>query len=552
MAFTRLRRRPLEFVDERPEHDNSDISIEDCDSSGEEYFIKTTLKPPNNLWDSGFSSPPYNSRLCSLGGSPVKAVMEYDEPSTPPFSPPAIGGLRLFDTPHTPRTLLERSSCSGSPEERAENRKVPRFRRGLGLGARQAKTEPRPVNKPRLTANVNPFTPVGLNSNNKRTRKIRKSPMDFVDDDDGEDDIFGNPAKRLALHESNISRFHEEFVELCTVGSGQFGSVHKCINRLDGCVYALKRSLKPVAGSVDEQNAMREVYAHAVLGTHPHVVRYYSAWAEDNHMLIQNEYCDGGSLADRIQNNQQLGEVLSEEDLKLLLLQLAEGLKYIHSLNLVHMDIKPGNIFITHSKETDECLGHTNSSDEGIDDCITPPSQKNHIYYKIGDLGHVTSLTNPEVEEGDCRFLPNEILQEDYTHLPKADIFALALTVYIAGGGADLPKNGEQWHDIRRGNLPLLTHVSQEFNSLLQMMVNPSPNLRPSAVGLIHNHVLCPLANKSKAQLRKELNTEKFKNEILSSKLKQAQQNIATQHIPRNSRVIGQKVNRSMSLSVLM
>ncbi|CAI9534231.1 unnamed protein product [Staurois parvus] len=218
------------------------------------------------------------------------------------------------------------------------------------------------------------------------------------------------------------SRYAIEFHELTKIGSGQFGAVYKCVKRLDGCIYAIKRSKKPLAGSVDEQNALREVYAHAVLGQHTHVVRYYSAWAEDDHMLIQNEYCNGGSLADSISENYRNMRYFTEPELKFLLLQVARGLKYIHSMALVHMDIKPSNIFISRTVVPSSII-------EEVDDEDCGPQK---VIYKIGDLGHVTRISSPQVEEGDCRFLANEVLQEDYSHLPKADIFALALTVWCA------------------------------------------------------------------------------------------------------------------------
>uniref|UniRef100_A0A671LYH1 non-specific protein-tyrosine kinase n=1 Tax=Sinocyclocheilus anshuiensis TaxID=1608454 RepID=A0A671LYH1_9TELE len=392
--------------------------------------------------------------------------------------------------------------------------------------------------------NINPFTPDSILvqsstiqiNNRKRAHwneNLDASLLDFL---------------RITMMENNMmSRYASEFHELEKIGSGEFGSVFKCVKRLDGCIYAIKRSKKPLAGSVDEQNALREVYAHAVLGQHPHVVRYYSAWAEDDHMLIQNEYCNGGTLFDVIAENNRLLHFLSEMELKDLLLQVSRGLKYIHSTALVHMDIKPSNIFISRKPA---------ATVEEFEDEEDGPTTR--VVYKIGDLGHVTTVTNPQVEEGDSRYLANEVLQEDYSNLKKADIFALALTVVSASG----------WHKIRQGILPHIPQVlSQEFLSLLKLMIHPDPTRRPSTSDLIRHPVLLTASRMSADQLRVELNAERFKNALLQKELKKAQMAKAAaeekvlstdrvltratvQSSSRTSRLIGKKMNRSVSLTI--
>ncbi|KAL1487036.1 hypothetical protein MTO96_008340 [Rhipicephalus appendiculatus] len=381
--------------------------------------------------------------------------------------------------------------------------------------------------------------------------------------------------QRITRMEPGQSRYETEFLELHEVGSGEFGSVYKCLHRLDGCVYAIKKSRKPMRGTQDEKTALNEVYAHAVLGQHPHVVRYYSAWAENDHMIIQNEFCNEGSLADAIQRNAREGKHFSEKELRRILLHVAEGLRYIHSQNLVHMDIKPGNIFI--SRVPISVLPE--SQDDGFDSGSEGPTEE--VVYKIGDLGHVTSTKNPQVEEGDCRYLSKEVLREDYSNLPKADIFALGLTVFEArislankqtqtkaiffaceivrmGAAVVLcPRMVRTGFAIRKGNLPTLEQCSPEFNQLLTEMIQKVATQRPSASSLLHHPVLVPNATKSRAQLRKELNAERFKNELLSKKLEEA--SMCLQSLPvvhssstqtsRANRFVGKKANRSHSVT---
>lgn len=59
---------------------------------------------------------------------------------------------------------------------------------------------------------------------------------------------------------------------------------------------------------------------------------------------------------------------------------------------------------------------------------------------------------------------------QDFRNLPKADVFALALTVLTACRAKALPRNGEKCHALCRGKLPAIVQVlSEEFQQLLKV-----------------------------------------------------------------------------------
>jgi wee1-like protein kinase len=126
---------------------------------------------------------------------------------------------------------------------------------------------------------------------------------------------------------SSVGRYGFEFVELELLGTGQFGSVYRCLHRLDGVSYAVKRS-KPLArNAYAHRRACNEVHANAALGNHPRVVRYYSAWMEEERMCIQQEYCEGGDLAALVAGMRRERGGLEEPELRRLMRHVSEGLR---------------------------------------------------------------------------------------------------------------------------------------------------------------------------------------------------------------------------------
>jgi wee1-like protein kinase len=191
---------------------------------------------------------------------------------------------------------------------------------------------------------------------------------------------------------------------------------------------------------------------------------------EDDRLYIQTELCTG-TLSSEMSKNP-----LPMDRRYKLLREICLALSFIHRNNMVHLDIKPENIFIKNDQ------------------------------FKLGDFGLVNKATcDQEVEEGDSRYMSMELLSGDCADLTKSDIFSLGATMYEICRGEPLPMNGQEWQDIRAGHLlPFPDDTESDLVSLVVEMMHPSPHLRPTAVDLLSRPKL--LSDEEKA-----LNAEKTK-----------------------------------------
>jgi len=170
-------------------------------------------------------------------------------------------------------------------------------------------------------------------------------------------------------------------------------------------------------------------------------------------------------------------------------------------------------------------LGVYGSEEESDDECnmmermdLAREEEMDNSCYKIGDLGHVSSLCEGEMtpEEGDCRYMAPEMLLMDLnrSQLHKGDIFSLGLSVYEAATLKTLPKNSfddPEYEMIRDGRLPYLEKYSRQFNSFLSNMVTPDPSLRPSSSSLVKHSFLHK--RNTKTSINKELQETRKKLE---------------------------------------
>jgi hypothetical protein len=137
-----------------------------------------------------------------------------------------------------------------------------------------------------------------------------------------------------------------QFRELRSLGRGAQGEVVLVEHVGTGERYALKRlELSPCTSSAS--SAVTEVEVLCKL-QHPNCTRLYGAWRASSRLHILMEYADGGSLADRVAAQRSSGGCpFDEERILDWTVQIVSALAYMHSLSVLHRDLKTGNIFLT-------------------------------------------------------------------------------------------------------------------------------------------------------------------------------------------------------------
>ena len=145
------------------------------------------------------------------------------------------------------------------------------------------------------------------------------------------------------------------------IGEGGVGRVYRGLDTETGDPVAIK-VLRPDVIADAPELVVRFQREGAVLRQldHPNIIKVLATVEEGGRNYIVMEYISGGSLADLLESQRQLpvDRVLA------IALEVADALTRAHHLQVIHRDIKPGNILLAEDgtpRLTDFGLAHVGS-----------------------------------------------------------------------------------------------------------------------------------------------------------------------------------------------
>eukprot|EP01018_Ginkgo_biloba_P018515 Gb_00674 [translate_table: standard] len=210
-----------------------------------------------------------------------------------------------------------------------------------------------------------------------------------------------------------LARLKTDFEMGNVIRVGRFGVVRRFLCRKTRKVYACKLMRR-------SKEAIQEISILKQLAGHPSILKLKDVYEDDEYLYMFTNLCKGGDLQDMIHKRLlPCSEVLVAHIIK----SLVEALQYCHSKGVVHLDVKPENIFISFESSSSVAV--------------------------LGDFGHAHFFQNGNLLHGECEsieYSAPEVLGK-IGHSKEADIWSAGVVLYLALCG-ELPFQGEDRVDL--------------------------------------------------------------------------------------------------------
>ncbi|KAG2388317.1 hypothetical protein C9374_000481 [Naegleria lovaniensis] len=221
------------------------------------------------------------------------------------------------------------------------------------------------------------------------------------------------------------------------LGSGAFKTVYRAYDTEEGIEVAWNQIKLTGVALSQKKKMLQEI---SILGQvkHPSIMEIYDSWETDDgeYLIFITELMSSGTLKDFIRNSKKV----RLRNIKKWCKQILEGLKYLHSISIIHRDLKCDNIFMNGSRGE----------------------------VKIGDLGLSVSMKDKKFAtsvNGTPEFMAPELYEECYNE--KVDIYAFGLCVL----------------EMVTGEYPYC-----ECNSIAQVYRRVTSGVKPEGIEKVKDH----------------------------------------------------------------
>uniref|UniRef100_A0AAY4DKJ3 Serine/threonine-protein kinase PLK n=1 Tax=Denticeps clupeoides TaxID=299321 RepID=A0AAY4DKJ3_9TELE len=236
------------------------------------------------------------------------------------------------------------------------------------------------------------------------------------------------------------------------LGKGGFAKCYEMTDLSTSKVYAAKiiphsRVSKPH----QREKIDREIELHRAL-QHKNIVQFFHHFEDKDNIYILLEYCSRRSLAHILKAR----KVLTEPEVRYYLRQIISALKYLHEQEILHRDLKLGNLFMNDSMEV-----------------------------KVGDFGLAAKLelacNRRKTICGTPNYLSPEVLNKQ-GHGCESDVWALGCVMYTMLMGRppfETTNLKETYRCIREARYTVPSTASLPAKQLISSMLAKAPEDRP-------------------------------------------------------------------------